>query len=461
MLKLNQHLLILEDPDLDPFPQLLLMASGLTFQPVSFPVIFGLLVMVLLILCSAFISGSEVAFFSLDASQIKNIRSGKIKNGERLISLLEQPKRLLATILIANNFVNVAIIILSTFLLSNIVVVENNPVFAFLIQVVLVTSVLLIFGEIMPKILSASKPLKIALIMTPAFRFLITLLHPLSAILVKSSGIVDRRINRKAAQFSMDDLSQAIELTAAEGAPAEERKILKGIVKFGDIEAKEIMKPRLDVTAVDISIKYHKLLQIILNSGYSRIPAYEENFDKIVGILYVKDLLPHLEKPDEFEWAELLRPAFFVPENKKINILLKEFQEKKIHLAIVVDEYGGTSGIVTLEDIIEEIVGDISDEFDTYEDEVNYTRIDDYTFLFEGKTLLNDFCKIMNIEDTIFEDVQGDPDTLAGLIIELEGRIPKLNHSTKFQQFEFKITKVDNRRILQVQVNLPKPKIIQ
>lgn len=446
----------MEDTDSDPYAAILITTANAVFQPISYQVIIGLIVMLILLLCSAIISGSEVAFFSLGPSHLKAIRSEKMKNGEQLFALLEKPKQLLATILIANNFVNVATIILSTYIISDLIYLDSNPVLAFLLQIIAVTALLLIIGEIMPKIIAANKPLRIALMMTSPFRFLITLFYPFSTLLVRSSGIVDRRISRKNTQLSMSDLSQAIDLTADDNSPDEDRKILKGIVKFGDIEAKEIMKPRLDVSAVDISLRYHKLLKIILDAGYSRIPAYRDSFDQIVGILYVKDLLPHLEKPDDFDWASLLRPAFFVPETKKINFLLQDFQKKKIHLAVVVDEYGGTSGIVTLEDIIEEIVGDISDEFDTIEDEVSYTKIDDYTYLFEGKTLLNDFCKILNIEDSIFEDIQGNPDTLAGLIIELEGRIPKLNHCTKFQQFEFKITKVDNRRILQTQVNLPK-----
>ncbi len=446
----------MEDTDSDSFSEVLLMASGVLLQPLSMPVVVGLIVMVALIFCSALISGAEVAFFSLGNSHIKTIRAEKFKNGDNLLALLEHPKRLLATILIANNFVNVAVIILSTYIVSGLFYLNTNPIFAFAIQIIAVTALLLIFGEIMPKILAAAKPLRFALMMTSPFRLLTTIFYPFSTLLVKSTGIVDRRINKKSAQISMSDLSQAIELTSNDSSPAEERKILKGIVKFGEIEAKEIMKPRLDVTAVDVSVKYFNLLKTILNSGYSRIPVYRDSFDKIVGILYVKDLLPHLEKPDDFEWAELLRPAFFVPETKKINYLLQDFQKKKIHLAVVVDEYGGTSGIVTLEDIIEEIVGDISDEFDTIEDEVSFSKIDEYTYLFEGKTLLNDFCKIMNIDDSIFEDIQGDPDTLAGLIIEIEGKIPKMNHSTKFHQFEFKTTKVDNRRILQIQVNLPK-----
>jgi putative hemolysin len=444
----------LEDTDIDSYSEVLVIAGNAFLQPIGFPVILGFLVMLVLILCSALVSGAEIAFFSLGPSQIKLLRTEKPKGSDLLLKLLEQPKRLLATVLIANNFVNVAIIVLSTYIIANLFDLEINPYLAFFIQVIIVTALLLILGEIMPKILAAFIPMKFALFMTMPFKYLISIFYPLSTVLVKSSGIIDRRISKKGAQLSMSDLSQAIDLTSDENTPDDERKILKGIIKFGDIEAKEIMKPRLDVTAVNVNERYHNLLKIILDAGYSRIPVYEESFDKIAGILYVKDLLPHLEKTDDFRWPELVRQAFFVPETKRINQLLQDFQKKKIHLAIVVDEYGGTSGIVTLEDIIEEIVGDISDEFDTKEDEVTFTKIDDHTYVFKGKTLLNDFCKIMDIEDEVFDDIKGDSDTLAGLIIELEGEIPKVNHSTKFQNFEFKSIKVDNRRILEIQVRV-------
>jgi gliding motility-associated protein GldE len=309
-------------------------------------------------------------------------------------------------------------------------------------------------GEITPKIYAAHKPLVFAQMMARPMQILIFIFYPLSSVVVKSTTFFDKRIAAKGSQLSMSELSEAIELTSGENTPDDERKILKGIVRFGDIDCKEIMKSRVDVTAVDISIPYDTLLKVILESGYSRIPAFQDSFDKIAGIIYVKDFLPHLDKPADFNWRSLLRPAFFIPENKKINDLLQEFQEKKIHMAVVVDEYGGTSGIVTLEDIIEEIVGDISDEFDTAEDEVNYTKIDDNKYLFEGKTLLNDFCKILNIDDDRFEDVKGDSETLAGLILELEGKIPKANESTIFQNFEFKIKKVNNRRIEQILVTI-------
>ncbi len=431
-----------------------MVAVNRIWQPLSLSVVIGIVAMLLLIVCSALISGSEIAFFSLNPAQLKSLQTRHSKKNQLIIRLLERPKRLLATILIANNFVNVAIVILSTFVLSNLVDLSLYPVLAFVVQVVVVTSLLLILGEIMPKIYSSYRPVKFAELMARPIQVLISVFYPLSTVLVRSTTFMDKRLRKANAQLSMSELSEAIELTSDEDTPEDERKILKGIVKFGDIDAKEIMKSRIDVTAVEVSTGYKQLLQIILDAGYSRIPAYNDNFDKIAGILYVKDLLPHLDKGDDFAWSQLLRPAFFVPENKKISDLLQEFQTKKIHMAVVVDEYGGTSGIVTLEDIIEEIVGEIADEFDTEEDEINYKKIDDSNYLFEGKTLLNDFCKILEIDDRVFETVKGDSETLAGLILELEGKIPKANESTKFHDFEFKVKKVDNRRIEQVQVKI-------
>ncbi|NLO52507.1 MAG: gliding motility-associated protein GldE [Bacteroidales bacterium] len=406
--------------------------------------------MLMLLIVSALISGSEIAFFSLNPTQRKQLRADHNSTHDLVNELLERPKRLLATILITNNFVNVAIIVLSTYVVANLVDLSRSPVFAFVVQVVVVTSLLLIVGEIMPKIYASTNPMKFAVFMARPLRALITIFYPLSSLLVKSSSLIDRRLQRIPPQLSMSELSEAIELTSNNDTDEDDRKILKGIVKFGDIDAKEIMKPRLDVTAVEINTSYAALMELILDAGYSRIPAYTDNFDKIVGILYVKDLLPHLDEPADFNWKALLRPAFFVPENKKINDLLQEFQQKKIHMAIMVDEYGGTSGIVTLEDVLEEIVGEISDEFDSEEDEIAYTKIDDNNYLFEGKILLNDFCKILNIEDRLFEYIKGDSETLAGLILEIEGRIPPVNASTKFLNFEFIIKKVSNRRIEEI-----------
>lgn len=447
----------MEDTDIDSFYQEMFLLADTFFKPIHFPVIAAIVVMLILIVFSALISGSEIAFFSLSPTQIKQLRSERSSINDLITRLLEKPKRLLATILIANNFVNVAIVVLSTYIVANLFNLSLFPVLSFVIQVVVITSLLLVFGEIIPKTLASLNPMNFAVFMAKPMQNLTTVFYPLSTVLVRSTSFFDKRMMRKNRQLSMSELSEAIELTSDEHTPEEDRKILKGIVKFGDIDVKEIMKPRIDVTAVDVSTPYSKLLETILDAGYSRIPAYGETFDKILGILYVKDLLSHLDKsPETFNWVELLRPAFFVPENKKINDLLQEFQESKIHFAIVVDEYGGTSGIVTLEDIIEEIVGEISDEFDTEEDELTFTKIDNKNYLFEGKTPLNDFLKILEIEDKVFDHVKGDSETLAGLILEIEGRIPAVNVCTKFQDFEFKIKKVSNRRIEEILVKILK-----
>ncbi len=350
----------MEDTEIGSDPYELFVLAETLFQPVNYPEIIGFVAMMVLLFFSALISGSEIAFFSLNQSNLKQLLSNKNPRGELINNLLERPRRLLATILIANNFVNIGIVILSTFIVANVFNLEIYPVLSFLIQVVLVTAVLLIFGEIMPKIYASNKPVLFATFMAVSLNNLIKIFYPLSSLLVVSSSFIDKMLQKKSSQLSMSELSEAIELTSDEETPEDERKILKGIVKFGDTFVKEIMKARIDTTAVDVKTTYDKLLEVILSAGYSRIPAYSDSFDKIAGILYIKDLLPHLKKPANFNWSALLRPAFFVPENKKINDLLQEFQEKKIHLAIVVDEYGGTSGIVTLEDIIEELVAEFT-----------------------------------------------------------------------------------------------------
>jgi putative hemolysin len=445
----------LEDSDIESSYSYLFLFAENILQPIDISVIIGLITLLILIVLSALVSGSEIAFFSINYKHLKALHAEKDnKPGQQIITLLERPKRLLATILIANNFVNIAIVILSSYIIEKAFNLDPYPIISFFIQIIVVTSILLVMGEIMPKIYASFNPMRLALFMAGPLKKLVRLFYPLSAVLVRSTNFFDRKIQKSTSQLSMSELSEAIELTSNEDTPEEERKILKGIVKFGDIDVKEIMKARIDVTAVDKKTNYHQLLEIILDAGYSRIPVYNENFDKVAGLLYVKDLLPYINETDDFDWAKLLRNAFFVPENKKINDLLKEFQEKKIHLAIVVDEYGGTSGIVTLEDILEEIVGEISDEFDTIEDELNYTQLEDGSYLFDGKTLLNDFCKIMNIEMKLFEHVKGDSETMAGLILEIEGRIPAENSSTIFDKFEFITKKVTNRRIQEVLVKV-------
>lgn len=443
----------MEDPDpayfiLSQFPALLAV-----FLPLSLPVIIGLASMLILLSFSAMISGAETAFFSLSPSALEDMREEETGNALLAVELLERPKRLLATVLIANNFVNVAIVIISTFVSLRLFNFAIYPFLGFIIQVIVVTALILLLGEIMPKVYATQRARSFAIAMAPVLRVLIRVFYPLGTLLISSTSSIDRRFAKKSHNLSMSELSEAIDITSDEDTADEDRKILKGIVKFGNIDVKEIMKSRVDVTAVDIVVDFKSLLGTILDSGYSRIPAYEESFDKVAGILYIKDLLPHLGvEGDNFPWQDLLRPAFFVPENKRINELLTEFQEKKIHMAIVVDEYGGTSGIVTLEDIIEEIVGEISDEFDVASDEMIYRKINANTWVFEGKATLNDFCKILGIEDRIFEKVKGESDTLAGLILELEGEIPERNTEIRYAPFVFLIEAADSRRIHRIRV---------
>lgn len=410
--------------------------------------------MIGLLMCSALISGSEIAFFSLSPSQTEEIKTVNNKKNQLITLLLESPKYLLATILISNNFVNVSIVILSTYLTFELFDLHTYPVVTFISQVIIVTALILLFGEILPKMYATQYPVRLANIMVRPLMFLKKFFFPLSLILVRSTSLIDNRISKKGMGISRSDLSKAVDLTSDESTPDEEKNILKGIAKFGATEVREIMKSRVDVTAVDSKMKFTELIEVINDSGYSRIPVFEESFDNILGILYVKDLLPHLGNPTDFQWLSLIRPAIFVPEIKRINDLLKEFKVKKIHLAIVVDEYGGTSGIVTLEDILEEIVGEISDEFDTESDKLTYQKLDDNNYLFEGKTLINDFCKILKIDDEIFDEVKGESESLAGLILEIVGRMPEKNEQISFEKFKFKIISSDKRRIKQIKLTI-------
>jgi len=446
----------LEDPDIESYLTIVFYLLGSIIKSFTFGTVINFLIVFLLLLFSAMISGTEIAFFSLTPAQLDEIKTSTAKKDILIIRLLESPKRLLATILITNNFINVAIVIFSTYITTTLFNLTDFPVLAFVIQVIVITALILFIGEIMPKIYATQFSVRFAKIMAIPLQILIKIFYPLSSVLVKSTSVIGKQLSKRKLQISMNELSEAIDITSDEDVAGENTKILKGIVKFGDIEVKEIMKSRMDVTAIDTKIIFKKLLEIILESGYSRIPAYEESFDNIKGILYIKDLLPHLGKDNNFKWQDLLRPAFYVPENKKISDLLKEFQEKKIHLAIVVDEYGGTSGIITLEDILEEIVGDISDEFDIEDDEFSYKKLDDNNYIFEGKTTLIDFCKIVKGDPEIFDEVKGDPDSLAGVILELEGKIPDKDTSIAFHDFIFKIISVDKRRIKQIKVSIKK-----
>lgn len=412
----------------------------------------GIAVMIVLLFLSALVSGSEVAFFSLTHNQIDDIRKLKKSHGSKILSMLENPKRLLASILIANNVINIAIILISTYVFSALFDFSDSPVLGFIIQVIVVTFMILLLAEILPKIIASQNPLRFASLMAAPVMSLYRFVKPLSILLVKSTNMIDKRMARKRPNISMDDLSHALDITADSSTTEEDKSILKGIVSFGNIYAREIMRPRVDVVAMEVETPFKELIESVLEAGYSRIPVYRESFDNVVGILYIKDLLPYLNKGVDFEWQALLRKCFFVPESKKISDLLKEFQEKKIHMAVVVDEYGGTSGIVTLEDILEEIVGEINDEFDI--EEAIYSRLDASTYVFEGKTLLKDFSKITGADYSLFAEVKGESDTLAGLILEIRQELPAKGEKLKFKNLEFEIEGVDNRRIKRVRVKV-------
>lgn len=421
---------------------------NIQFHPITIGVALSFIVVLLLLLSSAFISGSEVAYFSLNASEKHKLKKKSAVN-QRVLKNLENPEKLLATILVANNFVNIAIIILSAYLTGNLVTFENMPIVEFILQVVVITFFLLLFGEIIPKVYATHFALGFARFMALPLLTLEKVFRPINSVLIYSTSFVNKKLQNYRKKVSMDEISQALELTS-DHEISDEKDILEGIVKFGNKNVGEIMKPRVDVVSIEIKSDFSKVLQVIIESGYSRIPIYIDSFDNISGILYIKDLLPHSHKGNSFKWQTLTRPPFHVPITKKINSLLEEFQKNKVHMAVVVDEYGGTSGIVTLEDILEEIVGDIIDEFD--EEENFFTKLSDNTYLFDGKILLGDFYKIVNCDDTVFNDVKGDAETLAGLILEQKGEIPARNEKIKCKQFDFSIEAVNNRRIKQIKV---------
>lgn len=411
-----------------------------------------LVILCVLLLFSALASASETAFFSLLPNDINDMENSDRRSDRLVLDLREKPKQFLATILITNNLVNVTITIFSVYIMARMFNLEANPVWAFIINVVVVTSLLLIFGEMIPKITAAKRARQLSTAMAPAIKVLMAVFKPLANLLVKSTAVIDKKLAKKNANpLSISDLTTAVDITTAEETPDEERSMLQGIATFGEKEVSDIMQPRVQLFAIKNTTKFDHLLELIIENGYSRIPVYEETLDEIKGILYVKDLLPHLEDPD-FLWQGLLRPAFFVPENKKINDLFQDFRAKKIHIAIVVDEYGGTSGLVTMEDILEEIVGDISDEFDAVAENKNYKKLNDKTYIFQAQTSLVDFCKVFDINELYFEDIKGESDTLAGLILEMEGRIPHAGFSTSYKEFVFKIEKADKRRIIEIKV---------
>jgi len=376
---------------------------------------------------------------------------------QRVIALLKKPKRLLATILVANNFINIAIVLVFAVLSDSFLGEIENPVLVLFIEVGIITSLILIFGEILPKVyanrnaLAFSKRMSLAISVLDRY-LLFWITYPMS----KITSLLEKRLGDQKNQFSVDKLSQALELTGDHETTSDEQRILEGIVNFGNTDTREVMCPRMDMFALSDELSFEEILPNILEQGFSRIPVFQEKKDNIKGILYTKDLLPNLDNPN-FVWQHVLKPPIYVPENKKLDDLLKEFQQKKIHMAIVVDEYGGTSGLITLEDIMEEIVGDISDEFD--EESLSYSKLDESTYIFEAKISLKDFFKVIHLEETeLFESVKGDSETLAGLLLEIAKRFPKKGQKIRFEGYEFTVEDIDQMRIKQVKVVLPKNK---
>ena len=406
-----------------------------------------------MVFLSAMISGAEVAFFSLSVSDKKNLSESKNINNLRIIQLLENPKKLLATILIANNFINVAIVMLSTFIVDKMFNSDELSSFAqFFIQVIAVTFIILLFGEVIPKIYANKFNVKFSRLMALPISFIYILFKPISSALVSSTSIIDKRFKKRTDSISVDELEHALDLTKDSVEDEDEKKLLEGIVKFGNTDAKQIMTPRTDVNTLDFESKFNLILETIFESRFSRLPVFDETLDNIKGILYVKDLLPYIESGEDFNWTALIRAPKFIPENKKLDDLLKEFQEEKKHIAIIVDEYGGTSGIVTMEDVLEEIVGDITDEFD--QEDLAYSKLDDTNFVFEGKTSLMDMYRIMDVSGDIFEDSKGESDTIAGFCIEQAGKILLKNEKIQFQQYTFTVEAADKRKIKQIKVSI-------
>ena len=393
--------------------------------------------MCLLLLCSAMASSSETAYFSLQPNDISELEESSNRNEQLVLEIRQNPKNLLATILIANNLVNISITILSTYIMNMLFNMDVNPIAAFILNVVVVTSLILLVGEMIPKVYATKKAKAIATLMAPIIKVLMKLLKPLCIVFVRST--------------SFSDLSTAVDIATEEGSSPEEKNMLKGIASFGEKEVSDIMRPRVDMFSLSMETTFEELMPQVIDKGFSRIPVYDKDLDDVKGMLYVKDLLPHLDDKN-FGWQELIRPVFFVPENKRINDLFQDFRTKKIHIAIVVDEYGGTSGLVTLEDIVEEIVGDISDEFDKEPENEYYKKIDNDTYVFKAQISLIDFCRVFGINDDYFREIEGESDTLAGMILEMEGRIPEVGFKCNYKEYTFEIVESDKKRIIRIKV---------
>ena len=410
----------------------------------------GFLVLIILLIGSALMSGSEVAYFSLGSEDMEKLKGANTRKASTALKLFSNPEKLLNTILAANTTINIAIVLLAAFLSARLYSFSDKPIAGFIVNAIVITVILLFFGEIMPKVYAGRAHIRIVLLMALPLTVIEKIFKPVTSLLSFSSYFVKKRSGAQRTSITKGGLSDAMDMASDD--MDEDEKLLKGIVNFGNINVNAIMCPRTDVTALDIKSGFDSVVPVIVESGFSRIPVYSGSFDSVKGILYAKDILPYTSSPGTFKWQSLLRPPYFVPETKKINALLKEFQTKKIHMALVIDEYGGTSGIVTLEDILEEIVGEITDESD--EDEILYRQIDESTFIFEGKIILHDFCKIVDVDEDLFESARGESETLAGLILELTGEIPQKGQIVNFHHFRFSIESADRRRIAKIRVEI-------
>lgn len=414
-------------------------------------VVFAACLAVILLGLSAFASGSEIAFFSLAPSDLNEMDPEKNTKDGNINILREDSERTLATILVTNNFVNVTIIMLCNYVFGSVVDFGNAYWLQFLCITVMLTFLLLLFGEIMPKVFARQKPLAFCRNVVGGIMFARKLFWPIENILLKSGVLAERIFSKHNHVLSVDELGQALELTDKDDIK-DEQSMLRGIIRFGDETVKEIMTSRKDVVDIDIKASFSEVMKCIVENNYSRIPVYQDNSDNIRGVLYIKDLLLHIGKPDNFRWQSLIRPPYFVPETKKVDGLLREFQDNRVHIAIVVDEFGGTSGIVTLEDVLEEIVGEIHDEYD--DDDKTYRRVNKNTYVFDGKTLLSDFCRIMNVGDDVFAEIEGEADTLAGLMLEMKGDFPKVHENFEYGNFAFEVLDISERRIASVKVTV-------
>ena len=427
----------------------ILFTELLYYLGINYQFNFDIILLVILLILSGFISGSEVALFSLSKTEIES--KSDLKSFKIITNLLEKPNKLLATILVANNLINIAIVILFTKLGEVLFSAIDSPLIKFFIEIVVATFLILLFGEILPKIYASRNNISFSRIIAYPLSILDIIFSPISLPMQKFSNYIKNKLAIQNSNISIDQISHALDLTRPEDTTKQEQKLLKGIVNFGNIDTSEIMRPRIDIFALDSKLKSEEVLKSITRTNHSRIPVYDENLDKIIGVLHIKELLPFLDKKD-FQWKKLLRKPLFIPENKKLDDLMLEFQEKKVHLAIVVGEYGGTSGLVTLEDVIEEIVGDISDEFD--DDNLLYSRIDDQNYIFDGKTSLHDFCRIIREDKNIFDQYKGDAETIAGFILEISKSFPRKNSKINFMKFIFTVESIDKKRIKQIKLTI-------